>query len=239
MTSWLNFEIPGELVGDERVTGNDYRKTYRTEILLPSKSEYEGYCFLHPSKLISFHWPLASITYNESFTFELFKKDREPGKRYKRYTLTVPELLAIYEPETAKVKAQLASKERKRLSQVGDVMALECRTNDRDYVKFVFQHDKKLYTGRGSKFPYTDEICKSRVITNGIARRQFEAAAPKLDTLCEEYRLIQDVRRSLNRSVSADAPDKTVAIYNSFYGLSDQWEEELYQSARLILDVQD
>lgn len=239
MTTWLNFEIPEKLVGDERVFGNDFRKTYRTEILLPSNSEYEGYCFLHPSKLVSFHLPLASITYNESFTFELFKKDREPGKRYKRYTLTVPELLAIYEPETAKVKARFASKEKKRLSQVGAVLALECRAHDRYYVKFAFQHEKKMYTGRGTKFPYQDEIYQSRVIASDITRKQFEAVAPELETLCEEYRVIQDVRRSINRSVSSDASDKTVSIYNSFYSLSDQWEEEFYKSACLVLDRQD
>lgn len=236
--TWLKFEIPENLVGDERVSGNDFRRTYRTEILLPSQSEYEGYCFLHPSKLISFYLSLASITYNESFTFELFKKDREPGKRYRRYKLTAPELLAIYEPETTKLKAQLVSKEKKRLAQVGDALALECRAHDRYYTKFVFQHGKKMYTGRGTTFPHADEIYGSRVIASGISREQFESVAPELEALCEEYRVIQEVRHSINRSVSSEATDKTVSIYNSFYSLSDQWEEEFHKSARLILEKQ-
>ncbi len=236
MVQWLKLEIPEELLGEERVTGNDYIKTYKTEILLPQDSEYPGYCFLHPSKLIHYNSPIASIAYNESFTFTLIKKEREPGKKYKRYVLTAPELPAIYEPVVAKTKAKLETKEQKRLAQIGDIMALECRAHDRYYVKFAFQYSKTMYTGRGTKFPYPDEIYERRVVANGISRKQFEAVTPELEALCEEYRIIQDVRRSLNRSVSSHSSDKAVSIYNSFYSLSNQWEDEFFKEASMLIE---
>lgn len=238
MTSWLSFEIPDRLIGDERVSGNEYIKTYRTEILLPPDGEYAGYCFLHPTKLVSFRSPLASITYNETFSFELIKKEREPGKRYKRYSLTVAELLAIYEPEVLRLKAQIANKEKKRLAQIGDITALECRAHHQYYAKIVFQHGKRMYSGKGAEFRCRDEIRKSKVIATNVSRELFESVCPELDILCEEYRLIQDVRFAINRSVSPRSSDKTVSIFNSFYGLSDQWEEEFYKTAHLILENQ-
>ncbi|MBQ8245830.1 MAG: hypothetical protein IJZ42_01740 [Lachnospiraceae bacterium] len=234
---WLQFEIPEKFIGNTQVIGNEYMKTYRTEILLPNNGEYAGYCFLFPEKLISLCGKFAKLTYNESFTFTLTKRDREPGKRYKRYTLTISELLAIYEPEVLKLRAQLAAKEKRRLAQVGDVIALECRSYNRYYVKFIFQFGKKMFTGKGTKFPYMDEIHQSRIVATNISREQFESTAQKLDALCEEYQVIQDVRRSINYSYSIDSSDKAVAIYNSFYNLSDQWENEFYNMAYTILET--
>ena len=236
MTTWLRMEIPEKYIGEERVEGNDFIKTYKTEILLPPTSEYAGYCFLHPSKLISYNYPLIAIVYNENFTFELIKKDREPGKRYKRHLLTISELMSIYSPEISKVKTRLERKEQKRLNQIGDVVVLECRSHNKYYFEFAFQCNKKLYTGKGTEFRFRDEIYQSKTIRPTVVRKHFEAAYPALTLLCEDYRVLQDVRFAINSGVSSRSSDKAISIYNSFYGLSDHWEEEFYEKSCEILD---
>ena len=71
----INFETPTKLVGETTESGNEYVKTYRTEILLPKGSRYEGYSFQHPAKIVSDRENgLTEVTYNDSFVFLLVKK---------------------------------------------------------------------------------------------------------------------------------------------------------------------
>ena len=236
MAEWLHIEIPAKLVGESIESGNEYIKTYRTEILLPKNSEYSGYCFQHPSKLVSCGRYTAKLTYNNTFVFNLVKKDREPGKRYKRYTLTAEELIAIYAPEVARLNEKAAKKEEKRLAQIGTVEVLECRGSQEYYWAVVFSYKNDRFWGTGSKFAFTDEIFKSRVIAANIPRGVFESVSDKLSILCEEFHIIQDIRYTLNQGVSPKSSDKTLAIYNSFYSLSDQWEAELYEKVAAIIE---
>lgn len=235
MSEWLKLEIPSKLVGEETVSGNEYVKTYRTEILLPKSSDYSGYCFQHPSKLVSCGADIAHLTYNNTFTFNLVKKDREPGKRYKRFKLTPAELIAVYSQETEKAKAKLARKTERRLAQIGSVEALECRGVQLSYWAVVFRYGNKSVTTCGNEFAFFGDIHNRRVIASEVSRRTFEAAGVALRQLCENYQLILSVRHSLNREVSSRSSDETVAIYDSFYSLSDQWESEFYEKVANIL----
>nr|DAT71107.1 MAG TPA: hypothetical protein [Caudoviricetes sp.] len=69
---------------------------YETEkailIKLPNSSEYKGYCFWHPLKLVKpgRHRNAVSIIYNDSFTFKIFRKEQT------RY-IKVPEFEGIFE----------------------------------------------------------------------------------------------------------------------------------------------
>lgn len=236
MSEWLHLEIPAKTVGETIESGNDYIKTYRTEILLPKDSQYPGYCFQHPSKLVSCGPEFARLTYNDTFVFNLVKKDREPGKRYKRYTLTAAELIAIYAPEVAQLKARLAKKEEKRLAQIGAVEALECRGYHKYYWLVAFSYGKHRFLGDGQKIGFSDEIYKSRLIANDVSRRDFESDYDQLASLCKEFQIIQDMRYALNKSVEPTSSDMTVTIYDSFYSLSDQWEIEFYQKVAKTIE---
>ena len=236
MSEWLHLEIPECFVGETTSSGNEYITTYRTEILMPQDSEFSGYCFLHPSKLITHAKNFVRLTYNDCFTFTLVKKDREPGKRYKRYMLSASELIAIWAPETERVKAKLAKKEEKRLAQTGAVEILECRTHLKYYWLIVFRYGKKLFYGNGGAFRSLDEVYKSQVVATAVPRRAFEKVYPILEALCDEYSIVQDIRYAANLSVNTYASDKTVAIYDSFYSMSDQWEADFYEKAASIIE---
>ena len=236
MDEWLHLEIPERLVGETLEFGNDYIKSYRTEILLPEGSEFAGYYFLHPAKLVSCRTNIATLTYNQSFIFTLIKKEREPGKRYKRYSLSISDLIDIYSPETEKVQANLAKKELIRLAQSGTVLALECRSSDSYYIVFVFHYKKGYYLRNGEKFLFNDEIYKSSIVAESVTRQVFENAYKNLKDLCNDYRIIQELQYVLNRKVDCTSSDKTVSIYDSFYILSEQWKDEFLKNASIIIE---
>ena len=222
MSEWIHLEIPAKMVGETIESGNGYIQTYRTEILLPKNSQYAGYCFQHPSKLVSCGHEFAKLTYNETFSFTLVKKDREPGKRYKRFKLTAAEIVDIYAPEVTALKTKLAKKEEKRLTQIGTVEVCECRGSQISYWAIIFRYNNKLYNLAGKEFSFFGDIHNSKVIATDVPRRVLEAAATSLYELCDNYKIVLDVRHTLNQGVNPKSSDKTVEIYDSLYSVSDQ-----------------
>ena len=235
MATWLQFELPATLIGEQRESKSTYVTTYQTEVLLPKDSKYADYHFWHPSKLVGGSSTIAKITYNDSFTFTLIRRDREPGKKYKRYKLSISELLAIYEPETAKVKAKLEKKEQKRLAQIGSIEAVECRSElwgNRTW--FLFHHGKRYYYGSGAFFCDEKNVVQQKVIVEAVPRRVFESAYDDLLKLWEDYRMIQDIRYAVEKC-NCRATDKVIAIGNSFDELCQNWEREFIDSAAMII----
>ena len=233
MSEWKSFEIPAKLVGEERISQSAYVTTYQTEILLPKKSEYSGYHFWHPSKLVSGNFSMAKIIYNDTFTFTLVKKDREPGKRYKRYKLTAKELAAVYELEVTKEKAKQKKKEQTRRAQIGTVEVVESYIGNSGYlVEFIFRFGKKAYYGNGMKAErISADIRKQKVIVENIQRGIFEDAYNDLKILRDEFKMIPKVRFTVEHT--ENSPDH---IRNSFVDLCNQWEEEFYEKAVAILN---
>lgn len=233
---WVSFDIPETLLGETHIFKSAYVTTYRTEVLLPKDSQYPGYCFLHPSKLVKGRsGGFAAIMYNSDFTFTLIKKDREPGKKYKRYKLTVPEILAVYAAETQKVKEKQEKKEQKRLAQIGAVVAVDMP----DATTFLFHVGKQYYSGSGGAWGTDRHIEKlggtRRVIAENVRRGVFEAASEELKRLRENYRMIREVRDTVLRNNSF-ATEKVVAIGDSFVKLCDKWEDEFYEAAAEIIE---
>lgn len=236
MSVWTSFDIPDSLLGKERESRSQYITTYQTEVLLPKKSQYAGYCFLHPSKLVTEKADgIAAITYNSDFTFTLIKKDREPGKRYKRYKLTVQEILDIYAPETAKVQAKQKKKETARLAQTGSVEIVYTHNELwGDKTLFLFRCGKVYYYGSGGPFGSQKDVIKRSVVVESVCRAVFEAAYEDLETLAEGFRMLQDVRSTVGR-YPANTTNEICAIGDSFEALCDQWEAELLEKAAAII----
>lgn len=233
MSEWKSFEIPAKLVGEKRISQSAYVTTYQTEILLPKKSEYSGYHFWYPSKLVSGNFSMANIIYNDTFTFTLVKKDREPGKRYKRYKLTAKELAAVYEPEVTKEKAKQKKKEQTRRAQIGTVEVVECCIGKNKYwVEFIFRFGKITYYGNGMKAEQISaDIRKQKVIAESIQRGIFEDAYNDLKSLRDEFKMIPKVRFTVEHTENSSNH-----IRNSFIELCNRWEEEFYKKAVAILD---
>jgi len=230
MPEWKHFEIPRNLIGETIASGNDYIQTYRKEILLPKGREYEGYCFQHPAKLVSEGSNgLVKITYNDDFVFKLVKKDREPGKKYKRYSLTVPEILAIYEPAISKKKAQLEKAEQRRRAQIGSVEVLACADPHNCYWAIVLCVGKKWFWPNGREFCFPDDVVSRHVVAENVVRGSFEEAHEKLMELCEEYRIVLDVKHTAEKSAGRKQFGKKTDIYNAIIAEMDKWEEELYK----------
>lgn len=223
-------------MGETHVSKSAYVTTYRTEVLLPKDSQYSGYCFLHPSKLVKERsGGFAAIMYNADFTFTLIKKDREPGKKYRRYRLTVPEILSVYAAETQKVREKQEKKEQRRLAQVGSVVAVDMP----DTVTFLFHVGKQYYYGSGGTWGTDKHIeklgGKRKVITEGVSRGIFEEASEKLKNLREDYRMVREIRDTVLRN-NRFATEKVIAIGDSFEALCDQWEGEFYKTAAEIIE---
>lgn len=71
---------------------------------LPKESKYAGYQMYVSGYYIdtSYHRRYLRINKgNKNFTYELYKKEREPGKRYPRYKLTFEELLEVFSEHSA------------------------------------------------------------------------------------------------------------------------------------------
>lgn len=233
---WVSFDIPETLLGETHISKSAYVTTYRTEVLLPEDSQYPGYCFLHPSKLVRERsGGFAAIMYNPDFTFTLIKKDREPGKKYKRYKLTVPEILSVYASETQKIREKQEKKEKKRLAQLGAVVAVDTP----DAVTFLFHVGKQYFYGHGGPWGTDRHIeklgAKRRVVAENVRREAFEEASERLYKLREEYQLVREIRNALLRNNSA-ATETVIAIGDSFEALCDQWESDFYGAATKIIE---
>lgn len=235
MAEWVHFEIPVKLVGETTASGNDYVQTYRTEILLPKGSQYEGYCFQHPAKLVSTGENLAKVTYNDDFVFRLVKKDREPGKKYKRYSLTVSEILTIYAPVTQKVKEQLERAEKRRQAEVGQVEALSCAELRESYWAVVLRVGKKLYWPNGEAFSFSQDVCNRRVIATDVTRGSFETARDKLRSLCEEYRIVLDVKHAAEKNSGTG----NRAVYEAVMTEVEMWEKEFYEKVTAVIKAKE
>lgn len=230
MAEWLRFEIPDSLIGERREQKSRYVTTYQTEILLPKSSEYAGYHFWHPSKLVSeLGNGTTAITYNSTFSFTLVKKEREPGKRYKRHVLSVDELLVVYAPEVAKVTASREKKESARRAQEGtvEVVIWPCSYGP-DTVRILFHFGKRYFVRNGNVYGPEKNACKCVVIAEGITQGAFEDADEDLTALQEAYQMIQDMRNTVGRYQS----DKVADIGESFIELCDKLDEELLLRAK-------
>lgn len=236
---WVSFDIPETLLGETHISESAYVTTYRTEVLLPKDSQYPGYCFLHPSKLIKARaGGFAAIMYNSDFTFTLIKKDREPGKKYKRYRLTVPEILAVYAAETQKVKGKQEKKEKRRLAQIGTVVVVDMP----DAVTFLFQIGKQYYYSHGGPWGTDKHIeklgGKRKVIAENIPRGAFEAAYESLKGLREDYWIVHQIRNTILHN-PAYAMGQVLPVGESFEELCDKWEVEFYITAAEIIEQAD
>lgn len=237
MASWVSFDIPSDFLGGTLVSDSGYVKTYRTEVLLPKDSQYSGYCFLHPSKLIVERvGGIASITYNNDFAFTLIKKDREEGKRYKRHKLTATEILAIYEPEMQKVRVKKERLEMTKRAQVGSVEVVEHWVSPPKYkLLILFHYKKKFFSGSGFCYGTEKDLPKRHVVAEGILRGTFEGVSEELNELAEEYRAVLEVRSALRCSRSF-ASEKNAEIVDSFNTLCKKWDAELAHKAYEILN---
>ena len=195
---WKSFDVPASLIGEKRTNASAYVITYQTEVLLPKDGQYAGYCFLHPSKLVSERaGGVASITYNDDFVFELIKKDREQGKRYRRYKLQAPELPALYEDAVRKVLSRREKQEQRRRARVGEVIVVTLHRGKN--VSFLFHAGQRYYYASGETFTCHDEICTQRRIAGGIPRGRFEDCWPRLRALADDYAVVRNVRHQLEQ----------------------------------------
>lgn len=237
MADWISFDIPDAFLGDTHVSDSGYVRTYRTEVLLPKSSCYPGYCFLHPSKLIVKRAnEIASITYNEAFTFTLIKKDREEGERYKRYKLTAAEIQAIYEPEMQKAKAKKERREQNRRAQVGSVEVVEYWISpQKRNLLILFHCKKKFFSGNGVCYGSEKDFTVRYVAAEGVVRGAFEDVFEELETLCREYQMVQDVRSVV--SGGYDFCNGTVMEIRGFFeDLCGSLEAELYHKIDKIMN---
>lgn len=254
---WRSFNVPDSLIGEKHASESTYVTTYQTEVLLPKDSPYEGYCFLHPSKLISEKaGGFTSITFNPDFTFTLIKKDREPGKRYKRYKLTANEIVQVYEEEfkrgeqlRAKVEEKQRKKEEKRRARLGSVDFIEIRSDDGYDLSFLFHHGEKDYTSTGAIFKEERSVLKRQVLVESISQGSFEDVFPKLYDLAHEYGMIEEVRQRLahprrryhhRKLTFGELWDfketaTSAAISDSFKTICDTWEAEFIKKAKAIM----
>jgi len=235
MSGWINFEIPTKLVGETTESGNEYVKTYRTEILLPKGSRYEGYSFQHPTKLVSDRGNgLTEVTYNDSFMFLLVKKDREPGKKYKRYKLTPSEILAEYETEVDKVKVRLKKKEQKRLAETGRIEVLERGDYYRRVWIVAIRCGEKLFRSSGSRIGAND-IRSIRVVADDVSRGKFEAAHYRLESITEEFEIVAELMCIAER-FSKKRTGRTASIYQSIDNELNRWLDEFCRQVAEVLE---
>lgn len=232
MSEWKSFEIPGSLVGERRESKSAYVTTYQTEILLPKASEYAGYSFWHPSKLVGGTFSVAKITYTDEFSFVLVKKEREPGKRYKRYKLTASELIQVYAPETARVKAKQEKKEAARLAQIGSVEIVPSEAKARRL--FLFHCGKQYYYGSGTRFGGEKDVTERKVLAGAVPRSVFESAYEELCSLWESYRMILDVREAVGK-FPCHPGSKVDEVGDSFDSLCNRWDDEFCETARGLI----
>jgi len=226
--NWKTIEIPLSLIGETKVTERLYHEFSTTQVLLPANSGmYAGYGFLHPSKLISKDTKRkrARLTYNDQFTFHLIKHDREPRKRYKRYTLTAEECIAIYQP----LADQLALRDQKKADaaarQPGDILLI-CDLRKNQY-QFVFHVKGKIDGYTGAKgCHYQIHQC----ISQGIPRRAFSENYSQLLDLEEQLRVITCVQDSLEGIPSSVYP-AAVPAKERFGNLCEEILEEICQEA--------
>lgn len=232
MAEWLHFEIPDSLVGERKEQKSQYVTTYQTEILLPEKSEYAGYHFWHPSKLVSgLADEISRVTYNPTFTFTLIKKEREPGKRYKRYKLSAEELVAVYRAEMAKVAARKEKKEAARRAQEGAVEVVAwLGSSIPDKRRVLFRYRKKYFTGSGAFFCSEAHVHRHFVIAEAVPRGVFEDICEKLDELARLYQVVDDVRGAIGKSVMAERE-----VADSFEALCDSWDAAFCEKAASVI----
>ena len=237
---WESIDIPRSLIGENLVSGNGYRNVSRTQVFLPPTSQYAGYMFLHPTKLVSLETGrrVGRITYSEKFKFELIKRDREPGRKYKRYRLDVEEFLAIYRPLEEAMKARerrraerQAEKETRMLGSV--VFYTKSLYRNQHIMEFAFNDGEKFRGVSGDEIREGSGIQVRRVVAENISLNAFRSAAKELSDLQREVRALVNVLDALgNQSVT----DEASVAKKAFLRCASEIEEKICRMAAGCLE---
>lgn len=79
-------------------------------VAMPFKSEFKGYCFNHPARLVrkTKNPHLVNLSFSEEFVFNIFKRERNEDGIYVQVderNLSAEEMRKILEPVDADIKA--------------------------------------------------------------------------------------------------------------------------------------
>lgn len=176
---WRKIELPSKLIGDEVVSGKGRYEVRSIEVFLPRKGQYAGYMFFYPSKLISLNREenRAELTYGDEFTFKLVKRNRQAGKRYMRYEISVKEFLEIYQPLEEKLHTMDKKREDEEARQKGNVVLCESAgLNGLHFLEVCFQAEKAVF-GMHGEIPTDMGYAVRDVIVEGIRRSDYMAQA--------------------------------------------------------------
>ena len=134
MNQWIQIEIPYWYIQEEIVKGSGaYAKTYFSIILPQGEEQYKGYhCLINidffivrPVMYSKNDSPIAIAKLPIDMLVIAEKKEKEKGKRYKRYKFTVDQFNKLYEAEIVEINKKYDREKNKFYSQTGEIVFVQ------------------------------------------------------------------------------------------------------------------
>lgn len=227
---WKSIEIPAKLIGEERCRKVGMREYAQRQVFLPEKSEYAGYMFWYPEKLVSraSDGRSAILRYEEcSFTFKLEMRHREPGRRYRRYVLDVAAFEEIYLPQQENVLSRRRKKQEAMDAQTGEVL-LHCRVG---YNRADIWSDFRPYKGK-QKRQVAGVGVETILLAENVKRMEFKRCLEALEAGEKELEMVAWVRAQLEsgtyRHVESMAKEQLLGTART------AWADRVRDLAQLI-----
>lgn len=218
---WKRIEIPAKLVGEEVTHKSGRYEHSRTQIFLPEKSDYPGYMFWHPTKLISrsSDGRSAFLSYSiPGFIFKLEKREREPGRRYKRFQLNVPEFEAIYLPLEEAIHLKRKQKQDAQAAQIGNIVLYRRVSYNNADIWFDF-----IPKSNKAKSRAIATAVDMVVLAEGVTRSVFTSSLDLLEEMRKPLAMSADVIVLLEfgryKSVTLRAKD------NLLHAAKQEWDD--------------